>query len=519
MNSHIRVKRALLSVSDKTGLVEFAQGLHNLGIEIISTGGTASTLRDAGLNVTDVSSITEHPEILGGRVKTLHPKIHGGILARRPEDNATLEALNIPAIDLVVVNLYPFEKTTANPECTLHDAIESIDIGGPAMIRAAAKNFLSVGVVTDNQDYMPILYQLQTQENTLSTEATKNLAAKAFTLCACYNSAIADYMTQSAAQDTLPETQGFTLEKIHTLRYGENPQQQAAIYHDPAREITGILASTQHQGKALSYNNYQDADAAWAMVSGFNTPACAIVKHANPCGIACRETLTDAYQAAFSADSTSAFGGILAFNRILDASTAQCILKNQFAEVILAPDVSAEALTLLNTKPNIRVLTLPISKAKNTQQWHNIGSGFLCQSSDNIDTDTKSWQVVTHIEPTEQQWLDLRFAWQAVAHVKSNAIVFAKNQSTCAIGAGQMSRIFAIDIAQLKAQQLAHDLSDTALASDAFFPFADGVEHAVQAGARCIIQPGGSMRDQEVIDKANALGIAMVFTGKRHFKH
>ncbi len=517
----VHVRRALLSVSNKSGIIDFAQGLVDLGIEVISTGGSAKTLKQAGINVRQVSDITGFPEMLGGRVKTLHPKIHGGILARRPQDQETLTRFDIPEIDMVVVNLYPFEQTIAKADCTLADAIESIDIGGPAMIRAAAKNFSAVVAVTDPDDYRDLLQRLQENAGQIAVAQSKQLAAKAFALCARYNQAIAQYLQPNSITNDLPQEKHFSLKRKTSLRYGENPHQQAAIYEAVDQTPDGILASEQYQGKPLSYNNFQDAHATWQAVMQFQAPTCVIVKHANPCAIASRAQLMQAYQAAFSADPTSAFGGILGFNQTLDAQTAQTIIETQFAEVILAPDITAEAQEVLSKKNNLRVLKvpkLPINQHA-SYQWHSLGNGFLCQQTDTLADNDDSWQVVTSTQPCQQQWRDLKFAWVAVRHVKSNAIVFAKNETTCAIGAGQMSRVFAIDIAGMKARQAQQTLANSALASDAFFPFADGVEQAVQAGASCIIQPGGSIRDEEVIAKANELGIVMVFTGQRHFKH
>lgn len=520
VSSSFQVKRALLSVSDKTGLVAFAKVLQQQGIDLISTGGTAQTLRQAGVSVTEVSDITDFPEILQGRVKTLHPKIHAGILARRPEDQSTLDALSIKAIDLVVVNLYPFEQTIAQVHCSEHDAIESIDVGGPAMIRASAKNFHHVAIVTCPSDYTQVQTQLLEHHNVIPLTTRKNLAAKAFALCSRYDQAIQTYLTPEADTKHMTELQQLTLKRVDVLRYGENPHQQAALYQPLNQTMTGLLASHQLQGKPLSYNNYQDAQAAWQLVLQWTQPACVIVKHANPCGVGLSEQINQAYQAAFSADPLSAFGGILAFNKTIDQETADCILNNQFAEVILAPEVTLEAAARFAQKPNLRVLTLALTQPEQQSVvWQSLGQGFLCQTEDTLEDCEEHWQVVTQAQPSAQQWQDLRFAWRVVKHVKSNAVVFASKQTTKAIGAGQTSRVFAVDIAVLKAEQTQTDLSKTALASDAFFPFADSLEQAVKAGACCIIQPGGSMRDAEVIEAANALGIPMVFTHRRHFKH
>lgn len=512
------IRRALLSVSDKTGLIELATELMTHGVEILSTGGTAQTLRRAGINVIDVSDYTGFPEILDGRVKTLHPKIHAGILARRAQDAHTLQQLEIPFIDLVVVNLYPFAHTIAKSNCSLTQAIEQIDIGGPSLLRGAAKNYQDVAVVVDPQDYALIRAHLT--QNNLAPIDRLTLSQKVFAHTAHYDALISQYLAQQIPNTPLlPATCTLALTEQQSLRYGENPHQAAAFYRSGIHK-TGLAASIQHQGKPLSYNNLLDADAAMQCVQAFTTqPTCVIVKHTNPCGVAQAGSLLAAYQLAYQADSSSAFGGIIAFNQPLDEKTAQAIIDTQFVEVILAPGFTQPALAILNSKPNVRALSY--SPAENTDllSYRSISGGLLVQEQDRELINPQNWQIVTQRQPDATQMQDLIFAWQVVRFVKSNAIVYAKNGQTCGIGAGQTSRIMSCEIGILKAQQAGLSLNQCALASDAFFPFADSIEAAAKAKVSAIIQPGGSLRDQEVIAAANDLNLVMLFTGIRHFKH
>jgi phosphoribosylaminoimidazolecarboxamide formyltransferase/IMP cyclohydrolase len=522
---------ALISVSDKTGILELAQSLHQLGIGLISTGGTASLLAKAGLPVTEVAQVTQFPEMLDGRVKTLHPKIHGGLLARRdlPQHVEAIQQHGINPIDILIVNLYPFEATVANPNCTLEDAIENIDIGGPAMVRSAAKNWKHVAVVTDASQYAQLIEELKTDLK-ISDRTRFSFAVAAFNRISNYDAAISDYLsaiefttgTGVPQKSTYPDQSNSRFVKLQELRYGENPHQTAAFYRDLHPAPGSLVTARQIQGKELSYNNIADADAAWECVKSFEQPACVIVKHANPCGVAVGMDASQAYNKAFQTDPTSAFGGIIAFNRPLDHVTAQAV-SQQFVEVLMAPGYSDEALEILKNKANVRVLqiNLPtdIQSSRNTQDIKRIGSGLLIQTADNHQLSRSDLKVVTQLQPTEQQIEDLMFAWKVAQYVKSNAIVFCKNGMTMGVGAGQMSRLDSARIASIKAQHAKLSLEDTAVASDAFFPFRDGLDVVVDAGARCIIQPGGSMRDQEVIDAANQRGVVMVFTGVRHFRH
>ncbi len=527
--------KALISVSDKSGIVEFARALHALNIELISTGGTAKLLEAEGLPVTEVAQMTGFPEILDGRVKTLHPMVHGGLLARRdvPEHMAALSQHHIATIDLLVVNLYPFEATVAKPGCKLEDAIENIDIGGPAMVRSAAKNWKDVGVVTDASQYEAVLAELKA-EGGLSDHMRFTLAAAAFNRISNYDAAISDYLSsfnlQDGSRSEFPAQANGRFVKIQDLRYGENPHQTAAFYRDLYPAPGSLVTARQLQGKELSYNNIADADAAWECVKSFHPvqdgAACVIVKHANPCGVALGTDALNAYQKAFQTDPTSAFGGIIAFNRLLDHATALAVSK-QFVEVLMAPGYSVEALEVLKTKTNVRVLEIalppggetPWEKGLNAVDIKRIGSGILMQSADNHELRLADLKVVTQAQPTPEQLQDLMFAWKVAKYVKSNAIVFCKDGMTMGVGAGQMSRLDSARIASIKAQHAQLSLQDTAVASDAFFPFRDGLDVVVDAGATCIIQPGGSMRDPEVIDAANERGVAMVFTGVRHFRH
>jgi len=518
------IKQALISVSDKTGVLEFAKGLQQLGVTILSTGGTAKILADNGIPVTEVADYTGFPEMLDGRVKTLQPKVHAGILARRdlPEHAATLEKYSIPTIDLVVVNLYPFGATVAKPECTLTDAIENIDIGGPTMVRAAAKNHQHVAIVTDSNDYSNILTEMHANGGAVSSATRFDLAKKAFSHTAAYDSAISNYLTTVQADGTRSEypTQiNFNFAKVQDMRYGENPHQNAAFYRDLNAVPGGIADYTQLQGKELSYNNIGDADAAWECVKTFEQPACVIVKHANPCGVAIADAPLNAYQLAYKTDPTSAFGGIIAFNRELDAETATAITANQFVEVIIAPSMTEAARQVVTAKQNVRLLTVPLSKSHNQYDVKRVNGGLLVQSPDTLDVQAEQLRVVSKEQPSADQLKDLLFAWRVAKYVKSNAIVFCKDGRTLGVGAGQMSRVDSTRIATIKAQNATCSLVDSVVASDAFFPFRDGVDVLAEAGAKAVIQPGGSMRDEEVIAAADEHGLVMVFTGYRHFRH
>ncbi len=518
------VQRALISVSDKSGVEGFARALHEQGVELLSTGGTARLLEQAGLPVKGVSAETGFPEIMEGRVKTLHPRIHGGLLGRRGTDDEVMAEHGIGPIDLLCVNLYPFEQTVADDGCALADAIEYIDIGGPAMIRAAAKNHADVAVVTEAGVYEEVLEELQRLGGT-SRALRHRLAARAFAHTARYDGAIAGYLGQHDPQggkhSDFPETWTLQVEKAAEMRYGENPHQGAAFYRDINQGEASVATARQLQGKALSYNNVADTDAALECVKAFRTPACVIVKHANPCGVACAGTLGSAYEQAFEADPTSAFGGIIAFNDTIDADVAGAILDRQFVEVVIAPEITEAGAERFRDKQNVRVLE--------TGRWpeqpgpeidlKRVRGGLLVQERDTAVLAPDALQVATERQPSEAEWADLRFAWEAVRHVKSNAVVFAGGQRTLGIGAGQMSRVFSTRIACEKAADAGLSLQGSVLASDAFFPFRDGVDQAAEAGAAAIIQPGGSKRDQEVIDAANEHGLAMVFTGMRHFRH
>ncbi|WP_313238508.1 bifunctional phosphoribosylaminoimidazolecarboxamide formyltransferase/IMP cyclohydrolase [Delftia acidovorans] len=530
---------ALLSVSDKTGIVEFAQGLHALGIKLLSTGGTAKLLAEAGLPVTEVAEVTQFPEMLDGRVKTLHPKVHGGLLARRelPAHMAALKEHGIDTIDLLVVNLYPFEATVAKAGCTLADAIENIDIGGPAMVRSAAKNWADVGVITDAGQYEAVLGELKANGK-LSDKLRFALSVAAFNRIAQYDGAISDYLSSVKFEDEklsetyVPERSPFPgqsnghFTKVQDLRYGENSHQQAALYRDLYPAPGSLVTGEQLQGKELSYNNIADADAAWECVKSFEQPACVIVKHANPCGVAVGKDAHEAYAKAFQTDPTSAFGGIIAFNRTVDKAAAEAVVK-QFVEVLMAPDFTAEALEIFKPKVNVRLMKIALpaggerawDQGRNAMDAKRVGSGLLLQTADNHELALADLKVVTVKQPTPEELQDLLFAWKVAKYVKSNAIVFCKNGMTMGVGAGQMSRLDSARIASIKAEAAKLSLQGTVVASDAFFPFRDGLDVVVDAGAACVAQPGGSMRDQEVIDAANERGVAMVFTGVRHFRH
>ena len=514
-------RRALISVSDKSGIVEFARGLSAAGFGIVSTGGTAALLAREGIAVTEVSAYTGFPEMLDGRVKTLHPRIHGGLLARADDakHRAAIAAAGIEPIELLVVNLYPFESTVADPDCPLADAVENIDIGGPAMLRAAAKNYDSVAAIVDPADYPLVLGEIRSS-GAVSPATRFALARKVFAHTAAYDGAIANYLTSldGARRGEYPEVLTLQFRKLQDLRYGENPHQSAAFYRD-ARPVPGALAGyRQVQGKELSYNNIADADAAWECVKQFAEPACVIIKHANPCGVAVGASLLAAYDKAFATDPVSAFGGILGFNRALDPAAAQAVSK-QFAEVVIAPRVEPEALRLLEAKANLRVLEVPLARESQAHDLKRIGGGLLVQSTDSRLVERKELRVATRRQPSDEQWSDLLFAWRVAKFVKSNAIVFCRDGATLGVGAGQMSRVDSVRIAALKAAAAKLSLAGSAVASDAFFPFRDGLDALAEAGAKAVIQPGGSVRDDEVIAAADEHGIAMVFTGVRHFRH
>lgn len=513
------IKRALLSVSDKSGIVEFARALNNHQIEILSTGGTAKLLAQAGIPVIEVADYTGFAEMMDGRVKTLHPKIHGGLLGRRGVDDAVMAAHDIGRIDLVAVNLYPFANTIAKPDCTLAEAIENIDIGGPAMLRSAAKNHSSVTVICDPQDYDLVLAELA--QNAQTSDATRfQLAQKVFAHTHLYDGAIAQYLAQQMAPNPAPERFSLNLVKKQDMRYGENPHQQAAFYIEPDFKGASVATAQQVQGKALSYNNVADTDAALNCVRQFDKPACVIVKHANPCGVALGEDIGSAYEAAYITDSESAFGGIIAFNRELDATTASAIIARQFVEVIIAPSASEEAQQVLAQKANIRLLLCgDLSLAPCYQDYKRVLGGLLVQSADIARIGAADLKVVSKIAPTPAQIADLLFSWQVAQYVKSNAIVYAKNGATLGVGAGQMSRVNSARIAQIKAEHAKLSLAGAVMASDAFFPFRDGIDNAAAAGVKAVIHPGGSLRDEEVIAAADEHGMAMVFTGMRHFRH
>jgi phosphoribosylaminoimidazolecarboxamide formyltransferase/IMP cyclohydrolase len=519
-----KIQRALISVSDKTGITELAHELTAMGIQILSSGGTYELLTAAGIRVTEVSSHTQFPEMMGGRIKTLHPKIHGGILGRRGQDEDVMRDHDISPIDLVVVNLYPFEKTISQKDCSLDQAIENIDIGGPTLIRGAAKNHASVTIVVDPNDYELLLKHLKESEGSPSQELRNRFAAKAFRHTAAYDALIADYLSLRYEPNPYPEVLVVSQKLVQEMRYGENPHQSAAFYSDINPPPGTIAGARQLQGKELSYNNIADADAALECVSALgNDPSCVIVKHANPCGAASAGSLAEAYQRAYTTDPTSAFGGIIAFNGMLEPDLARAIIAQQFVEVILAPKISAECLPILATKPNIRVLetgVLPaISTRLSAKDYKKVGGGLLVQQLDLLTLNHNEIKVVTTRGPTDQEFKDLCFAWSIAKYVKSNAIVYAKDLSTVGVGAGQMSRVYSARIAGIKAEDAGLTVRGSVMASDAFFPFRDGIDSAAQAGITAVIQPGGSMRDQEVIDAANEFGMAMVFTGIRHFRH
>ncbi|WP_298607124.1 bifunctional phosphoribosylaminoimidazolecarboxamide formyltransferase/IMP cyclohydrolase [uncultured Thiothrix sp.] len=523
--SNLPVTRALLSVSDKTGILEFAQFLHGQGVELLSTGGTAKLLADNQIPVIEVSSHTGFPEMMDGRVKTLHPKIHGGILGRRGTDDAVMEEHEIGRIDLIVVNLYPFEATVAKADCSLEDAVENIDIGGPAMVRASAKNHAHVTIVVNPSDYARIQAEMQQDGGRISLATRLDLAIKAFEHTSRYDGMIANYFGSRVAGGSheqplqFPRTFNLQMNKLQDLRYGENAHQQAAFYAETRPPVGSIASAVQIQGKELSYNNIADTDAALECVKQFDAPACVIVKHANPCGVAVGANLLEAYNRAYSTDPESAFGGIIAFNRPLDAETAQVIVERQFVEVIIAPGVVPQAVAVVAAKKNVRLLTVEQWQASEQPiiDFKRVNGGLLVQTADTALLD--SLTVVTQRQPTAAELNDLQFAWRVAKFVKSNAIVYAKDNMTIGVGAGQMSRVNSARIAAIKAEHAGLVVTGSVMASDAFFPFRDGIDNAAAVGIKAVIQPGGSMRDQEVIDAANEHGIAMIFTGMRHFRH
>lgn len=517
------VGRALVSVSDKSGIVDFCRELQRLDIAMLSTGGTFRLLKSNQVQVTDVSDYTGFPEIMDGRVKTLHPKIHGGLLGRPGLDDGIMEELDIPPIDLVVVNLYPFEATVKRADCTLAEAVENIDIGGPTMLRAAAKNYPFTGVVVDASDYPAILAELRENGNSLSVETCFGLAQKVFSHTANYDANVANYLgalDHEGASRNYPDTYTVQFSLAEELRYGENPHQSAAFYSEPQPATGTLAAARQLQGKALSYNNLADADAALECVSGFDGPACVIVKHANPCGVAEAGSLSDAYTAAYSTDPVSAFGGIIAFNRSLDRETAEKIIEQQFVEVILAPDLEEGVLTVTGTKPGVRVLVAGSRTSQPAQlELKRISGGLLVQDSDTATVGPDQLNVVSRRKPSAGEMEDMLFAWQVVKYVKSNAIVYARERRTIGIGAGQMSRVYSARIAAIKAADAGLEVAGAVMASDAFFPFRDGIDSAAQSGIRSVIQPGGSVRDEDIIAAADEHDMAMAFTSVRHFRH
>ena len=522
--SALPIRRALISVSDKTGIVDFARALVERGVEILSTGGTAKLLNGNGVPVVEVADYTGFPEMMDGRLKTLHPKIHGGLLGRRGEDDAAMAKHGIPPIDLLVVNLYPFEATVAKPDCALADAIENIDIGGPTMLRAAAKNHAAVAVVVDAGDYDRVLAEMQANDGAVSAATRFDLTVKVFEHTARYDGAIANYLGSiqaDGARDPFPRTCTMQFRKAQAMRYGENPHQQAAFYVEPKPAEACIATARQFQGKELSYNNVADTDAALECVKGFAAPACVIVKHANPCGVAVGATILDAYDRAYKTDPTSAFGGIIAFNRPLDAMTAKTIVDRQFVEVIIAPEVTPEALATTASKQNVRVLACGHWDTERTPGWDykRVTGGLLVQDRDLGQVALSDLKVVTRRQPSDGEMADMLFAWQVVKFVKSNAIVYGKNGMILGVGAGQMSRVFSAHIAIMKAQEEKLDLKGAAMASDAFFPFRDGIDLAAAHGITAVIQPGGSIGDAKVIAAADEHNMTMAFTGMRHFRH
>jgi phosphoribosylaminoimidazolecarboxamide formyltransferase/IMP cyclohydrolase len=530
MNNARPIRRALISVSDKTGIVEFAQALAERGVDILSTGGTARLLAEQGIAVTEVSDYTGFPEMMDGRVKTLHPKVHGGVLGRRGQDDEVMEKHGINPIDMVVVNLYPFAATVAKEDCTLADAVENIDIGGPTMVRSAAKNHKDVAIVVNAHDYDRVIAEMDANDKSLTLETRFDLAIAAFEHTASYDGMIANYFgtmvpsygenKEGDEESKFPRTFNQQFLKKQDMRYGENSHQAAAFYVEANPEEASVSTARQIQGKALSYNNIADTDAALECVKEFNEPACVIVKHANPCGVALGKDILEAYNRAYQTDPTSAFGGIIAFNQELDAETATAIVERQFVEVIIAPSVSAEAVEVVAAKKNVRLLECGEWTAKTTGfDVKRVNGGLLVQDRDQGMVSLEDLKVVSKRQPTEEELKDALFCWKVAKYVKSNAIVYAKGDMTIGVGAGQMSRVYSAKIAGIKAADEGLEVAGSVMASDAFFPFRDGIDAAAEAGIKCVIQPGGSMRDDEVIAAADEHGMAMIFTGMRHFRH
>ncbi len=521
-NDLVQVTRALISVSDKTGIVEFAKELHAMGVEILSTGGTFKLLQSNDIPAVEVSDYTGFPEMMDGRLKTLHPKVHGGILGRRGQDDEVMDTHGIKPIDMVVVNLYPFEQTVAKPDCSLEDAVENIDIGGPTMVRAAAKNHPFVNIVVNASDYADIIEEMRSNNAATRLATRFDLAIKAYEHTAAYDGAIANYFGKRVpgGSEDFPRTYNIQMTQAQGLRYGENPHQKSAFYVENNCPADSISGAQQLQGKELSFNNIADTDAALETVKLFSEPSCVIVKHANPCGVAEASNLLDAYNKAYATDPESAFGGIIAFNRELDGETAQAIVDRQFVEVIIAPSISEAAKQAISAKQNIRLLQVgALTESKASFDFKRVNGGLLIQDRDlGLITET-DLKVVTKRRPTEAEIRDLLFTWKVAKMVKSNAIVYGKDGQTVGIGAGQMSRVNSARIAVIKAEHAGLEVKGSMMASDAFFPFRDGIDNAAAAGVSCVIQPGGSMRDQEVIDAADEHGLAMVFTGMRHFRH
>ncbi len=530
MNNARPIRRALISVSDKTGIVEFAQALAERGVDILSTGGTARLLAEQGIAVTEVSDYTGFPEMMDGRVKTLHPKVHGGVLGRRGQDDDVMEKHGINPIDMVVVNLYPFAETVAKEGCTLADAVENIDIGGPTMVRSAAKNHKDVTIVVNASDYDRVIAEMDANDKFLTLETRFDLAIAAFEHTAAYDGMIANYFgtmvpsygenKEGDEESKFPRTFNQQFEKKQDMRYGENSHQAAAFYVEANPQEASVSTARQIQGKALSYNNIADTDAALECVKEFNEPACVIVKHANPCGVALGKDILEAYNRAYQTDPTSAFGGIIAFNQELDAETATAIVERQFVEVIIAPSVSAEAIEVVAAKKNVRLLECGEWSTKTTGfDVKRVNGGLLVQDRDQGMVSLDDLKVVSKRQPTEEELKDALFCWKVAKYVKSNAIVYAKGDMTIGVGAGQMSRVYSAKIAGIKAADEGLEVAGSVMASDAFFPFRDGIDAAAEAGIKCVIQPGGSMRDDEVIAAADEHGMAMIFTGMRHFRH
>ncbi|WP_260261235.1 bifunctional phosphoribosylaminoimidazolecarboxamide formyltransferase/IMP cyclohydrolase [Vibrio intestinalis] len=530
MNNARPIRRALISVSDKTGIVEFAQALADRGVDILSTGGTARLLAEQGISVTEVSDYTGFPEMMDGRVKTLHPKVHGGVLGRRGQDDDVMEKHGIKPIDMVVVNLYPFAETVAKEGCTLADAVENIDIGGPTMVRSAAKNHKDVTIIVNAGDYTRVIAEMDANDKSLTLETRFDLAIAAFEHTAAYDGMIANYFgtmvpsygenKEGDEESKFPRTFNQQFEKKQDMRYGENSHQAAAFYVEANPEEASVSTARQIQGKALSYNNIADTDAALECVKEFDEPACVIVKHANPCGVALGKDILEAYDRAFKTDPTSAFGGIIAFNRELDAATATAITERQFVEVIIAPSVSAEAVEIVAAKKNLRLLECGEWTTKTTGfDVKRVNGGLLVQDRDQGMVSEDDLKVVSKRQPTAEELKDALFCWKVAKYVKSNAIVYSKGDMTIGVGAGQMSRVYSAKIAGIKAADEGLQVEGCVMASDAFFPFRDGIDAAAEAGIKCVIQPGGSMRDDEVIAAADEHGMAMIFTGMRHFRH